>query len=496
MATQSRFDEVMELFLKRGFLLPSCEIYNQMAGFYDYGPLGCAVRNKILAKWRDFCIRQEGFVEIDGSTILKGAVLEASGHATQFVDPIVKCTKCKEAFRADHLVGEAVKGKFSAEGLEPNELDKIIKEKGLRCPRCGNVALGQVEVFNLMFKVGVGAGEGTVAYLRPETAQSIFCDFHRVFKAERERLPLGIAQVGKAYRNEISPRQGLLRMREFTQMEIEIFVDPEKIGGDTPANFMGDAKIRLLTQKAQTNGTEDVVEMTAEESVAKGIVPNRLMAHWIAKEMAFYLEVGIPFSKMRMRHMLPKETPFYSKANFDMEVETSAGWKETIGNAYRTDHDLSTHSKHSGKDLSVMTKDGRRVMPHCIEPSWGFDRLFYCIMEHAYVPKGEREWAWLKLPRSIAPYTAIVCPLMNKDELAAKAQSVYNSLIKEGFDVLYDTSGNIGKRYARADEVGIPFAITIDYDTLNDNAVTVRDRDTTKQERVKIDGLAGFLKTA
>lgn len=485
----------MELCLKRGFILPSCEIYNQMAGFYDYGPLGCAVKNKILAVWRDFCIRQEGFVEIDGSTILKGNVLEASGHATQFVDPIVKCTKCREAFRADHLVGEAVKGRFSAEGLSPGELDSVLKSKNVKCQKCGG-PLGQVEVFNLMFKLGVGAGEGTVAYLRPETAQSIFCDFHRVFKAERERLPLGIAQIGRAYRNEISPRQGLLRMREFTQMEMEIFVDPEKIG-EAPGSFMGDAKIRLLTQD------EKLEVVTAQEAVEKGIVPNKTMAHWLAKEFLFYRTMGVPFEKMRMRHMPLKETPFYSKANFDLEVETSLGWKETIGNAYRTDHDLSTHSKHSGKDLSVMTRDGRRIVPHVIEPSWGFDRLFYCVMEHAYMPKGERstpaqprEWSWLRLPKQIAPYTAIVCPLMNKDELVAKAQAIYDALMKEGLDVFYDASGNIGKRYARADEVGIPFAVTIDYDTLNDNAVTVRDRDTTKQDRVKIEKLAECLKTA
>jgi glycyl-tRNA synthetase len=484
MAKVTKADEVWRLAIQRGFLIPSCEIYGGMGGFYDYGPVGCLLKNKIANLFRDFCVRKEGFVEIDGSVAVKEDVLIASGHVAGFSDPVVRCLKCKETFRADHLIEE--KTKRFVEGMTIYELTNIIKSEKLTCPKCGG-ELTDVDKFPLMFKFPVGAGE-TTGYLRPETAQSIFVDFPRIFKAYREKLPLGVAQIGRSFRNEISPRQGLIRMREFTQMEIEIFLDPEQVNNYPLWNQLKNVKIRILTREAQKTGG-DAIELTAEEAVTKGIVINQYLAYWIAKETLFYQMVGIPFNQFRFRHLTPEETPFYSKSNFDLEVNLSMGWKETIGNAYRTDYDLTTHSKHSGKDMSV-TVNGRKFIPHVVEPSWGLDRLFYCVLEHNFVEKGkDRDWAWMKFPKSIAPISVSVFPLMKKMGMEDKAKEIYQQFLNEGYDVQYDDSGSIGKRYARADEIGVPYCITVDPQTMEDGTVTIRDRDTMKQVRVNLDNL-------
>lgn len=482
-------EKVLDVCIRRGFLIPGCEIYGGLAGFYDYGPLGCLLKNKLVEAWRDFCIRKEGYVAIDGANVLRGEVLEASGHVSGFVDPITKCKSCAETYRADHLLEERLNK--NVEGMSKEELTRLLRENNIRCPKCKG-ELSDVELFHLMFKLNVGAGEGVVSYLRPETAQSIFMDFARVFKAAREKLPLGIGQVGRAYRNEISPRQVLMRMREFTQMEIEIFVDPDKVNEHPRWQEMKDVKVRLLTREAQQTGGAET-EMTAEESISKGIVPNQYLAYWIAKETLFYRSIGVPYEKFRFRHMTEKETPFYSKANFDLEVSLDFGWKETIGNAYRTDYDLSSHAKHSGKDLSVNI-EGKKFVPHVIEPSWGLDRMLYCVLEHCYVDKGkDREWSYFRFPPKLAPVSVCVFPLMKKLGMDAKAEEIYKSLLNSGLDAVLDESGSIGKRYARADEIGVPFCLTVDPQTMQDDTVTIRSRDTTEQIRVKISELGQKL---
>jgi glycyl-tRNA synthetase len=273
-------------------------------------------------------------------------------------------------------------------------------------------------------------------------------------------------------------------------MEIEMFVNPNKL--DECPNFsdFSKEKLRIVTRESQKK-KGDITEITAEEAVEKKIIPNKWMAYFIAKQIAWYQKLGIPFEAIRHRHMLPEETPHYSKGNFDLEIKYDFGWKEVTGNAYRTDYDLSSHSKNSGTDMSI--KDGdEKVIPHVIEPSFGMPRTIYAILLHCFIEDKERGWNWFKLPPKIAPYTLAIYPLVKKDGIAEKAKEVYEE-VKKDFDVIYDESGSIGRRYARADEIGIPFAITIDYDTKEDNTVTIRYRDTAEQERVKIENLKTLI---
>jgi glycyl-tRNA synthetase len=480
-------DEVFDLLLRRGFIIPSSELYGGLSGFYDFGPVGCLAKRKITEAWRDWCVRKEGFVEIDGSVIVREEVLVASGHVKSFVDPIVKCEKCGDAFRADQLIEERLGDKV--EGIPIKELNKILGEKKVNCPTCGNRLAANIDEFHMMFPVSVGAGKKAIpSYLRPETAQSIFMNFPRLFKVTREKLPLGVAQIGRSFRNEISPRQGMIRMREFDQMEIEIFIDPEKIEEVPNWDDLKGTVVELVVGGASERAP-------VERLLSEKKIPNKPLAYWLAKEAVFYGKtLGIPEEKFRFRLLGPEETPFYSKGNIDMEVSTLYGWKETIGNAYRTDYDLGTHSKAIGKDFSVSLPDGRKILPHVVEPSWGLQRMFYCALEHAYRPNGfDREWVWLALPKRIAPYSVHVFPLMKRDGLDDLARKINSSLLNAGIDSLYDETGSIGKRYARADEIGCPYCVTVDYDSLEKGDVTIRDRDTMKQVRINIDALADFI---
>lgn len=476
------YDTIFDLCIRRGFLIPSGEIYNPLGGLYDYGPLGCLLRQRLINLWRSECVRKEGYVEIDGSVITKQEVLEASGHVTGFVDPVVRCSRCTGQFRADHLIEEKTGEKL--EGASTEILNAKLAELKFKCPDCGS-ALLPVENFKMMFDLKVGAGEGLPAFLRPETAQTIFVDFPRLFKTQREKLPLGVSQIGRSFRNEISPRQGLLRMREFTQMEVEIFLDPSQLNSHPNWPELKDTKLTIVTRDDMT------VETTAADAAATGLVPNQYLAYWLAKEFLFYQSLGVPAGKLRFRHLSEKETPFYSKANFDLEVETSYGWKETIGNAYRTDHDLKSHSTRSGKDLSVMF-NGKKLLPHVVEPSWGLDRMFFCTLEHAYRDDG-RGWSHLAFPRLLAPVQIVVAPLMKRDGLDEAAKKLWKQLLATGYDCQYDDSASIGKRYARADEIGVPLVITIDYETLDAGSVTFRDRDSMKQVRVPLDAIVSRI---
>jgi len=479
--------EVMEIALKRSILIPSNELYAPVAGFYDYGPVGKALKRKLEEYWRDFFLRKDGYFEVETVYVLPEVVLKASGHLSCFGDPVVGCTKCGKKFRADHLLEE--KGK-RCEGAKPEELNNKIKENNIRCPECGG-PLGEVGWFNLMFKTNIGPIEGTTGYIRPETAQGIFLDFQRVFRSHGSKLPMGIAQIGRSFRNEISPRQGLVRLREFSQMELEYFFNPNS---PTHPRFKSveKEKFRIYSREEQKKGSENCIELTAREAVGRKTVPNEIMAYFMGKEMQFYLKLGIPYDALRFRHMLPEETPHYSGGNIDLEVKTSVGWVEVIGNAYRTDYDLKSHSKSSGKDLSILEEDGSKVLPHVVEPSFGVDRTILCMLEHCYRKGGgseRRDWEWFDFPAFLSPFEAAVLPLMKKDGLAEKASELADSLREKGFDVLYDETGSIGKRYARQDEIGTPYCITIDYDTLKDGTVTIRFRNDGKQTRENIDKL-------
>ncbi len=486
-------ERIYEIALKRAIFVPSNEIYLPTAGFYDYGPVGAAIRRKILNEWRRVFITNEGNHEVETALILPEIVLKASGHVGHFADPLVECSKCKKQFRADHLIQD--KGKLGTQSMKMEDMDKVMEELKIACPECGG-KLSHAKPFNLMFSTNIGASEGNPAYTRPETAQGIFLIFSRIFRYAGSKLPLGIAQIGKSFRNEISPRQGLIRLREFSQMELEYFFDPEK-GNHAKFEKLKGVKVRLYLRDAQAEGTEKSVEMTVGEALSKGILPNQIFAYYLALTQLFYEEMGISFDSLRFRQMREDEMPHYSKANFDIEVKLSYGWQETVGIAYRTDFDLKSHADTSKKDLSVFLEiEKKKLIPHVIEPSFGLERLFWSILESSYRKNPEREWDWLALPTKIAPYDVAILPLMKKDGMSEKGQEIAEKLRKKGLDVLYDESGSIGKRYARADEIGIPFCITIDYDTLKLETVTVRFRDDGKQERVETGELARYIEKA
>lgn len=475
-------EKIVDISKRRGIVFPSSEIYGGLAGFFDYGPAGLKIKKHIEKSWREFFVKNENIFEVQTSLIMPEAVWEASGHTKDFIDPLVSCTKCKTVYRADDLIFETTRKQV--EGKDAAELDRIIKQEKIKCPK-DKGELEEVKIFHLMLKTEVGPTAGNVAYLRPETAQGIFVNFKNILNATRSKLPFGVAQIGTSYRNEISPRHFIMRLREFNQMEIEMFFDPNEKEFD----FEKFAKTKLKIVRRD----EKEIEVTTEEAVKKEIIPEKWQAYFMAKEVEWYESLGIPKSKLRFRHMKPEETPHYSRGNFDLEIEFDFGWKEVVGNAYRTDFDLSTHSKHAKVDMSFVADDGKKIVPHVVEPSFGIDRTLYAILLHSFREGKDRGWEFLSLPKELAPFIAAIYPLVSKDKLPEKAKKVYE-VLKEEFDVLYDERGSIGKRYARADEIGVPFAITIDYDSLKDDTVTVRDRDTTKQKRVKIKELIQFLK--
>ncbi|MEM7819060.1 MAG: glycine--tRNA ligase [Candidatus Aenigmatarchaeota archaeon] len=480
-------EKILAIAKRRGFVFPSSEIYGGLSGFFDYGPLGFLMKKKIENFWRDFFVKQDNIYEVETSTIMPEQVWQASGHLKDFIDPLTQCKKCKSTFRADELIKDLT-GELK-EGAKPEELTEIIKKEKLKCPKCKG-ELSEVKIFNLMFSTQVGPLQGSIAYLRPETAQGIFVNFKNIVVATRAKLPFGVAQIGTSYRNEISPRQFLSRLREFRQMEIEYFFNPEKANEFEKFEEVAKTKIRILTREEQKKGGE-VLEITAEEAVKQKILPNKIMAYFLAKEFIWYQMLGIPKEALRFRHMLPEETPHYSKGNFDLEIKFDFGWKEVVGNAYRTDYDLKAHSKHSGEDLKI-EDDGKRIIPHVIEPSFGIDRTIYAVFLYSFVEDKERGWDWFRFQPKIAPYLAAVFPLVSKDKLPEKAKEIYENL-KKCYDVLYDESGSIGKRYARVDEIGVPVAITIDYQTLKDGTVTLRNRNDTKQVRVNEKDLVNIL---
>ncbi|MHA1889681.1 MAG: glycine--tRNA ligase, partial [Promethearchaeota archaeon] len=387
------------------------------------------------------------------------------------------------------------------EGLDIEQLSQLITKNKITCPKCGS-ELSPAEEFNLMLKTKVGASKNSKqAYLRPETAQSIFINFKRVYQSMRAKLPFGIAQIGRSFRNEISPRQGLIRLRGFTQMEIEVFFDPD-LPNHPDYEQVKDTSIRLITQDAQLKDMpHEIIDITIDEAMERGIFLNQFQAFFVGKTFEFYQSIGIPRDSLRFRHMLPEETPFYSKGNFDLEIELCIGWKEAVGIAYRTNHDLSTHSKHSGvrleAEIQVANAPLKKITPHVVEPSFGVERAIYSILEHAYrpkVPKGkektkpsDRVWDWFQIPAHVAPFSAMIFPLLKKPPLIEKARSLFKELKSSGFDVFFDQKGAIGRRYARADEVGTPYCFTIDFQTLEDDTVTIRDRDSMKQIRVRLE---------
>ena len=463
---ERRKDETEELARRRGFIWQAFEIYGGAAGFYDYGPLGAMLKRRVEQKWRDF-YRREGFYEIETTTIAPRAIFESSGHLECFTDPTVACKRCKAIFRVD---------------------DNI--HVNANCPECGG-ELESADEFNLMFqtRIGVTKSEGdeqavrkSEGYLRPETAQGMFINFQRLLKFNRDKLPFGIMQIGKAYRNEISPRQSLIRLREFTMAEVELFVDPAEKDNHPRFEDVKDRKLRIVPSEGEAE------ETSTGDAVSRGIIANEYLGYHVARVDEFLESLGLPRDRLHLRQHHRDEMAHYATDCWDAEfLSDKYGWMEIVGVADRGDYDLSAHAASLNLDLRVRTESGK-VVPHVIEPSFGLDRIIYALLESAYdeeqLEKETRKV--LRFKSDIAPVKAAVFPLLNRDELKSKAREVFEQLRDASLPVEYDTSGSIGKRYRRQDEIGTPYCITIDYETLEEGTVTIRERDSMKQVRVPI----------
>lgn len=478
------YDRIMKLSLERGFYFPSSEIYSDSpAGFWEYGPNGNNIKNKFIELWRRELVRRDDMIEIDGSQIMSKNVFVASGHIDNFSDPVIVCNKCKSIFRADKFILETA-GIDVPERVPNNEVDKILNQYNLKCPKCLS-SFQQTERFNMMFKVGIGPNNDE-AYLRPETCQTIFVDFTRIFKIMRGKLPFPIAQVGKSFRNEVAPRQSLLRLREFYQAEIEVFCNPNQL--DTISKF-DDIQDTTLTIDEGTK----VSKLTAKEALDNQIIPNKLIGYYLSILYEFYEKTGIDMNKTRFRKLSDQEKAFYATIALDFEVKTSLGWLELVACNYRSDYDLSQHSKISREKMEIMDPvTNEKILPHVFELSLGVDRSIYSILEHSFAEDHENKRVVLKLKPYLAPILGAILPLVKKPELEEIAKNIYCNL-KKDFDMYYDGSGSIGRRYRRLEEIGVPFAITVDYDTLKDSTVTIRYRDTMEQRRIKIKDLKSFF---
>ncbi len=436
-------EKIISLSKRRGFIYQGSEIYGGLAGTWDYGPLGVTLKNNIKNLWwRMFVEDREDMYGVDATILMNSKVWDASGHTKGFTDPLVECSKCKKRFRADHL---------------PARADSAGGENKKKCPECDG-ALGEEKQFNMMFKTSMGSAsdESSIVYLRPETAQGIFSNFKNVIDSIHPKIPFGIAQIGKAFRNEIAPRDFLFRVRELEQMEIEYFIKSDE------------------WEKHFEKWRED-------------------MWKWIEV-------VGIKKDSVAEHEIPDGERAHYSKRTIDFEFDYPFGRKELYGLAYRADFDLKSHAEASKVDLSYLDEETKqKFIPHVIEPSLGVDRTVLAVLLDAYSEDemGDGKRVFLKLKPAIAPVKAAVFPLLkNKPELVKKAREVYAMIKKEIPQIMWDDNGNVGKRYRRQDEIGTPYCITIDFDTLENDTVTVRDRDTGKQERVEIKSLTDIIKNS
>jgi glycyl-tRNA synthetase len=486
-------ERILDIAKRRGFFWQNSLIYSPIAGFYDYAHLGSALKRKWENEWRSFFLGlDDNFHEIQPCQIMPEGVFKASGHLESFIDPVVKCKKCGNVERADHVLSDDMEGDF--EGVSLDRMGELIRKHGIRCKKCGG-EFAEIGVLNMMFPLEIGTGKlkGT-GYLSPETAQGAYVNFKLEFESLRRRLPLGLAIIGKAFRNEISPRNALIRMREFTQAELQIFFDPGTIKEHPRFMEVADYKLRVLPVRNRKSGRID--EIRCSDAVTKFRLP-RFYVYHMARVQQFYLgHMKLPKERFRLKQLTEDEKAFYNKYHWDVELEIDSlgGFNEMAGVHYRTDHDLKGHQRVSGESMEI-SLNGKRFIPHVLELSFGVDRNLYALFELALTE--ERERVVMRFPRRVSPFDAGVFPLVNKDGLQEKARDVHAMLRQGGFNVFYDESGSIGRRYRRIDEIGIAAGITIDHQSLEDGTVTLRDRDTMKQIRVRIDelpdALTGFL---
>ncbi len=449
-------DKLVNLCKGRGFIYAGSEIYGGLANTWDFGPLGAELKNNVKrAWWKKFVQENPYNVGVDCAILMNPEVWKASGHLGGFSDPLMDCKSCKSRHRADNLIEDYFKKKNINEniaGWSDEQMENYIKEKSIVCPICGKSDFTSIRKFNLMFKTfqGVTEDSSTTIYLRPETAQGIFVNFKNVQRTTRRKIPFGIGQIGKSFRNEITPSNFIFRVREFEQMELEFFCEP-----DTDLEWF---------------------------------------AYWKNFCHQWLLDLGMKDENLKLRDHDKDELSFYSKATTDFEYKFPFGWGELWGIADRTDYDLSQHAKASGKDmLYIDPVNNKRYVPYVIEPSLGVERVLLAFLCNAYHEEevGENDTrVVMKFHPFLAPYKVAILPLQKK--LGDKATEIYQNLAKK-FSVDYDETGSIGKRYRRQDEIGTPMCVTVDFDTLEDNTVTVRDRDTMEQIRISIDQLESYV---
>ncbi|AXR80091.1 glycine--tRNA ligase [Natrarchaeobaculum sulfurireducens] len=569
--SESTSPKLVELAKRRGYFFRSSGSYGGVGGFYTFGPQGASLKGNVEDAWRDRFAVAEGNMEIDAPTIMHEPVFEASGHLEGFDDMLIECPECETSGRADHLVEDNTEYE-DAESLPIPEVEDVIAEYELACPECGaGLADVAVENFNLMFATNIGPGDAQPGYLRPETAQGIFVEFPRLKEYARNQLPFGVTQIGRAYRNEISPRRSIIRTREFTQAELEYFIDPEV--DEPPLERVEDVAVTLYPASEQNADDGSVVETTIGEAVADDVIADPWVAYFLGVAKPWYASVGVDMDRFRFRQHLAGERAHYAADCWDAESEIDGNWIEIAGFANRGDYDLSKHADHSGDRFTVFkqydepktveratvdpdmsylgpefggaaqdvveelealaardraafeddtveieldgeshelpvektgfsvdeeTIAGEHVTPHVIEPSFGVDRLVYTVLHHAYREDevdGEAR-TYLALEPEVAPTFVGVFPLQSDDELVAQATDIVDDLRAAGLSVTYDDSGNIGRRYRRQDEVGTPFCVTVDYETVeadDETTVTVRERDTTEQKRLPVSDLPETL---
>jgi len=573
-------ERLTELAKRRGFYFPAAGAYGGAAGFWTYGPQGAALKDNVEDAWRDRFVVQAGHQEISAPDVMPEPVFEASGHLDGFDDMILECAECGATHRADHIVEDNTDIE-EAESLPNEEVMDIIADHDIACPSCQASLAGEpVDNFNLMFETNIGPGTSSPGYLRPETAQGIFVEFPQLAEYARNQLPFGVAQIGKAYRNEISPRKSLVRVREFTQAELEHFVDPEE--DEPPLETVEDVELPLYSGESQQADDGGVEQLTVREAVDSGVITSDWVAYYLGIARGWYERIGIDMRRFRFRQHLPGELAHYASDCWDAEAEIDGDWIEITGFAYRGDYDLQKHAEHSGQDYTVfkqydepitverptvdpemsylgpefggdaqavaealeslaerdpdafagedvtveldgetvtvpvsetgfsveeITENGEHITPHVVEPSFGVGRLIYTVLAHAYREDevdGE-ERTYLELPPEQAPTTVGVFPLMDRDGMGEYARELAEALRRAGHSVTYDDSGAIGRRYRRQDEIGTPYCVTVDYESIGEpegdadpddlqaDTVTLRERDSTTQKRVPIDGLAETL---
>lgn len=462
-ARPATMEKIVALSKRRGFVFPGSDIYGGLANTWDFGPLGVELKNNIKQLWwKTFIHKRRDMVGLDAGILMHPKVWEASGHVVNFNDPLVDCKTCRSRFRADHLLEEKL-GLSNVEGMSPEEMSVLLREANLACPHCGNRTLTEARQFNMMFRTTIGpvSETGLEVYLRPETAQGIFVQYKNIMSSSRVKIPFGVGQIGKSFRNEITPGNFIFRVLEFEQMEIEYFFPPEE--GDTYFEAMLEA-----------------------------------MNEWTRL-------IGLNPEHLRVREHAQEKLSHYSTRTADIEYlfPGSLGWGELYGLANRTDFDLRSHQAASGVDLRYFDQANNvRYLPHVIEPTFGVERTFLTVLLDAYDEEetvdvnGKADIrVLLRLDPKIAPFKAAILPLAKKPELTSLAWSIYERVQHElGVLIDYDETANIGKRYRRQDEIGTPFCFTVDFESLEDHALTVRDRDTTAQERISIDDVVVYLK--